>query len=124
MPGVGAAPATEPTVPTALRADLSAAIDAGLGLIRDAEGIRHSARVFAAVTPTDPEAHIAQLASCIAVAADARTESRGAHYRSDAPRTEASYAVRRAVRPTFPRVLDATATRPTTAMTPQETQPC
>jgi L-aspartate oxidase len=73
------------------------------GVLRDGEGLRHLAGVLAAV-PRRTE-HLPGLAALEATAlhtvatlvnaaAVARTESRGAHRRADAPRTRAAWEVR------------------------------
>lgn len=73
--------------------EVSAALAAGLGIERDAEGLRAAGRVFAAHSGP-----AATLASMIQVAATTRTESRGAHQRSDFPDADPEQATRRAFR--------------------------
>lgn len=75
-------------------ATVRAAAEAGLGIERDAEGLRAVIELCAR-TPGS----LAELAGLVAVAAEARTESRGAHQRSDAPSTDEAQARRRAWAP-------------------------
>ena len=70
---------------------VAAAMTEGLGIERDAEGLRAVMRSCAALPGP-----AAELAGMIAQAAAARTESRGAHQRADHPRTDPAQAVRRA----------------------------
>lgn len=75
-------------------ATVRAAAEAGLGIERDAEGLRAVIELCAR-TPGS----LAELAGLVAVAAEARTESRGAHQRSDAPSTDDAQARRQAWAP-------------------------
>lgn len=75
-------------------ATVRAAAEAGLGIERDAEGLRAVIELCAR-TPGS----LAELAGLVAVAAEARTESRGAHQRSDAPATDDAQARRQAWAP-------------------------
>lgn len=70
---------------------VGASVAKGLGIERDAAGIRAVADTCQAL----PGAH-AELAVMIAAAAEARTESRGAHQRADHPTTDPAQAVRHA----------------------------
>lgn len=74
-------------------AAVAAALAAGLGIERDADGLRDAGRVFS----SRPGA-AATLASMIRISAESRTESRGAHQRSDHPETDPAQAARRAFR--------------------------
>lgn len=73
---------------------VTAAVAAGLGIERDADGLRAVSEAAAA-----HDGASAELAGMIAVAALARTESRGSHQRSDFPSTDPRGAHRRAWRP-------------------------
>lgn len=75
----------------AVASELTALVDRGLGILRDAEGLRDVARRAARLP--GPEA---ELAVMIAAAAEARAESRGAHQRADAPHTDPAFARRQA----------------------------
>ena len=75
---------------------VSAAIDRGLGIVRDATELEEASRTLRVAT-----GHRAQLGQLIAHAAAARTESRGAHLRSDFSEPDPRQAVRRALRPVF-----------------------
>ena len=75
-------------------ATVRAAAEAGLGIERDAEGLRAVIELCAR-TPGS----LAELAGLVAVAAEARTESRGAHQRSDAPSTDEAQTRRQAWAP-------------------------
>lgn len=79
----------DPTEELAMRAEFAR----GIGIERDADGLR-SVRSLAESRP----GMAAELIRMVAVAAEARTESRGAHQRSDQPRTDARQAVRRSWR--------------------------
>jgi L-aspartate oxidase len=70
------------------------------GIVRDEEGLRSAARTLSAwqamlASPVDrPQHELANLVLVARLVVDAalhRTESRGAHYRTDFPRTEASW---------------------------------
>jgi L-aspartate oxidase len=75
-----------PATPAARRA-LQAAMWDGVGVERDAAGLAAAATALESVAPgDDPEtANLLLVARLAAAAADIRTESRGAHYRSDFP---------------------------------------
>lgn len=98
---------------TARDAEVRAAADAGLGIERDAEGLR----AVAAVCAGAPGA-LSALAAMVAASAGARTESRGAHQRADYPQTDSSQARRLAW--ALPRAARLHATSDLTAHTPQE----
>ncbi len=70
---------------------VSRAVAEGLGIERDAEGLRAAGAVFSSST-----GGASDLAAMILAAAEARVESRGAHQRSDHPGTDEAQAHRRA----------------------------
>lgn len=72
------------------------ALLANLGIERDGAGLAAASRAFA-----EARGPAAQLAAMIAVAAAARTESRGAHQRADHPASDPEQAVRRSFRFAF-----------------------
>ncbi|KAM9862606.1 L-aspartate oxidase [Leucobacter sp. BZR 635] len=74
-------------------AEISAAIEAALGIVRDEEGLREAAAVFARGTGAQ-----AELAGLVCAAALARRESRGAHQRGDFPQRDPALARRSAIR--------------------------
>jgi L-aspartate oxidase len=80
------APAARPTTPGARQA-LQAAMWDGVGVERDAAGIAAAAASLGAIAPGDDDAtgNLLLVARLAAAAADIRTESRGAHFRSDHP---------------------------------------
>lgn len=82
-----AAPAPAPIV---------AAVSAGLGVERDAEGLAAAGAVFVAHAGA-----AAALAGMVGAAATAREESRGSHQRSDFPDSDPAAARRRAFRAVF-----------------------
>jgi L-aspartate oxidase len=75
-----------PATPGARRA-LQAAMWDGVGVERDATGLAAAAAALESIHPgDDPETgNLLLVARLTAAAADIRTESRGAHYRSDFP---------------------------------------
>lgn len=98
-------------------AEVRKAVAEGLGIERDAAGIARAAKVFAAVTPTPSVGRLAELGAMIAAAAAHRTESRGAHQRSDHPGPDAGQARRQAWRltggaPDAAAIVAAAATSP------------
>lgn len=73
------------------------AMNAGLGVVRDAAGMTSALELFARIEADAPSARVADaawVASAVARAALARHESRGAHQRSDFPRSDAAFAHR------------------------------
>ncbi|ANT63430.1 L-aspartate oxidase (plasmid) [Salipiger sp. CCB-MM3] len=84
LPQTGPAEVPDP----ALVARLRAAMTAGAGVIRDASGLSACLREIAAVEAAQPDCtalrNMTATATLIAAAALTRTESRGAHFRSDA----------------------------------------
>lgn len=70
---------------------VGAAVASGLGIVRDTEGLREVSRTCAAISGWS-----AELACMIAEAAEARTESRGAHQRAEHPSSDPAQAQRRA----------------------------
>ncbi|MBI5131017.1 MAG: L-aspartate oxidase [Rhodopseudomonas palustris] len=76
--------ALDPAQEQALRATMSAKV----GVIRDRDGLSDAVRAFAALEAGAASTALANMATAallVATAALARTESRGAHYRSDYP---------------------------------------
>jgi L-aspartate oxidase len=67
------------------------AADAGLGIERDARGLREVAELCA-----ETPGLLAELGGMVAASAEDRTESRGAHQRSDHPETDPAQARRKA----------------------------
>ncbi|MDX5359823.1 MAG: L-aspartate oxidase [Alphaproteobacteria bacterium] len=71
-----------------------------VGVVRDAAGLAHALRVIGeieAATQSLPMLNVLATARLIAAGALARTESRGGHYRSDFPDTDAAFAHRTAM---------------------------
>ena len=85
-------------------AAVSEALAAGLGIERDADGLRAAGRVFARASGS-----AAAVAQMIRVSAEARTESRGAHQRSDHPAVDPLQDDRRAFRFTVKNTPEAAA---------------
>ena len=84
---------------------VQALVAAGLGIERDEDGLSQTLRATAGIAGS-----LAELASMIAEAAIARTESRGSHQRSDHPDTDSVAGVRKAWRQrssNLPKTLDA-----------------
>ncbi|QIM19075.1 FAD-dependent oxidoreductase [Leucobacter coleopterorum] len=79
------------------------ALENGLGIEREADGLAEAARLIA--QHGGPEA---ELATMIHAAANARAESRGAHQRRDYPRSDPEQATRRAFRFVSPPSLHPT----------------
>lgn len=83
------------TVGTAAHPDpVRTAFDTGLGIERDRAGLRDAAETFAAYAQDSR----AQLGYLMTALANARTESRGAHTRTDFPSIDAALERRQAVR--------------------------
>lgn len=95
-----------------------AAIDAGLGIERDAAGITACQQSLRQLACDAEAGHIAELGLLIAAGALAREESRGAHRRSDFPGTSEGFA-----RPQGVRLVESPALKPDTvcASTPLTT---
>lgn len=87
-PGPGLPDAAPPPPEAADPGPVRAVMSAHLGLIRDADGLRAAIAALSALAAEDsPARDPARLALCLAVAAEARRESRGAHQRRDVPDT-------------------------------------
>lgn len=84
--------------PAGVRRDLQAAMWAGVGVERDADGLARARRALAGLPATgDPETdNLLLVARATAAAAERRTESRGAHHRRDFPATDPAQAHRTA----------------------------
>lgn len=80
----------------AVRASIGEAMWAWCGLERDARGLGHAADALDVLpAPADPEcAGMLQVARLVVQAAEARTESRGAHFRTDFPHADPAQAER------------------------------
>lgn len=74
----------------AILASIQTIADDHLGVVRDADGLERAEQAFA-LQATANGHHLAGLGALIAYAARLRTESVGAHYRSDFPHTETDY---------------------------------
>ena len=89
LPELAPAPIPDP----ALVARLRRAMTAGAGVVRDADGLGRCLREIAAIEAAQPDCpallNMTATATLIAAAALMRRESRGAHYRSDFPQTDA-----------------------------------
>ncbi|MBL3700557.1 FAD-binding protein [Leucobacter luti] len=93
---VGSGPEASADARTQSATAVTAAISAGLGIERDAGGLRAAATVF--------ERHsgdAAALAALVCAAAAARRESRGSHQRADCAETDPAQAQRRPLRLTL-----------------------
>ena len=95
-------PAGTAFVGPAARATVTAAMTRYAGVLRDGDGLRRLAGVLAASPRSDGPLDLAALeatalhtvATVVSAAAVARTESRGAHRRADAPLTRVEWEVR------------------------------
>ena len=100
QPGDPAPRAQSPVVPAQERRSLQQAMTAGVGVIRDADGLAAAADELAAIrrraqadpsaqTPVSTEAwetsNLHDVATALTAAAAARTETRGGHWRRDHP---------------------------------------
>lgn len=105
--GTGSTPS--PTGVTTAQRAVSSALATGLGIERDAAGLDAARRVF----NEHQNLAEAQLGTLIAAAAQARTESRGAHQRGDFPSLDPAQVRRRSLLAVFPTESDPTGTHPT-----------
>ena len=90
-------PAGGPPVDDAAVARLRQAMTDGVGVVRDAAGLKSALRTLAEIeAKAEREAlrNMTATATMIAAAALIRTESRGGHYRSDFPKTDPVQAKR------------------------------
>ena len=80
-------PILTPTLPSAPNpAAIRPILSSALGVMRDAEGLQAAiSSLLPLTTPSDGSADAAAVGLMIAIAAWCRTESRGAHYRTDFP---------------------------------------
>ncbi len=86
-PGSGAAAPAKapPPLPKAARAELRGLMQAHAGVLREAAGLTRALDRVEALCDTHGRAHALIAARLILTAAHSRTESRGAHFRSDHP---------------------------------------
>jgi L-aspartate oxidase len=107
------APTRTGLIQGATPADIGAVMWSGMGLERDAAGMAETARALEAISaPGSAEARNLIVVARLSVrAAQARSESRGAHYRSDFPATHRDLARRVAWLGDTPYPLDAVARR-------------
>jgi L-aspartate oxidase len=78
-------------------AQLRAAMTDGVGVVRNAEGLKRALRTIArieAAHPAQAMLNMTATATLIAAAALAREESRGGHFRSDFPKSDPAMAQR------------------------------
>ncbi|MGD9816043.1 MAG: L-aspartate oxidase [Hyphomonadaceae bacterium] len=74
-----------PPLPGEARAEIRALMQAHAGVVRDARGLARALDRVSALCDVHGQAHALRVAHLILTAALARTESRGAHFRSDHP---------------------------------------
>ncbi|WP_336660736.1 L-aspartate oxidase [Leucobacter sp. USHLN153] len=91
-------PATPGAALAAPASTVARALSRHLGIERDAEGLALARRTASAALANSEERDAAELAIAIAFAAEARTESRGAHRRADFPEPSPDVPARRALR--------------------------
>lgn len=92
-----------------------------LGLEREGRDLDTLARELAESRPADPVAEtLLPLARLVTAAAIERFESRGSHWRADAPESVASQAVRRAWRPSAQTSPELSTARTVGALTPED----
>jgi L-aspartate oxidase len=87
-----------PEQTTKEEADLRTLMQANVGVIRSGTGLARALAEFAHVERTAATADLRNMATAallVAASAYARNESRGGHFRSDFPKTDAAQAVRR-----------------------------
>ncbi len=94
-------------------------VASGLGIVRDAEGLREVSNTCAAISGWS-----ADLACMIATAAEARTESRGAHQRAEHPVSDPAQAQRRAWVARSTRTLEPAALAAAVAAQPRSFAAC
>jgi L-aspartate oxidase len=92
-------PGPHPEVDAALIARLRTVMWEKVGVVRDDASLRAALEAIGEIERTLPKApsearNMVEVARLVAEAALARTESRGAHYRSDYPEPDETYAVR------------------------------
>jgi L-aspartate oxidase len=99
--------------PAAVRAAIQRTMWGDVGVERDAEGLADARRALAAIpTCADPETEsLREVALATVVAAELRTESRGAHFRRDHPEPDPAQARRVAWVAGVPHPLEPAARR-------------
>jgi L-aspartate oxidase len=107
------APAGPSADPALVRAAIQRTMWGDVGVERDADGLADARRTLAAIPPcADPETEsLREIALATAVAAELRTESRGAHFRRDHPDADPAQARRVAWIAGVPHPLEPAARR-------------